>query len=243
MHKDKEPLYSPVLISFPQRTSTGWWQKKTVKCLSGLVTSSWLESHLGWDGLGTCLLFQSLRLPIPGTEDTLESERNSVAFWPHGREGRWPACPEEGTGWVDPLPGAHGGVNRCPGLSAGAAESLANITRGLLDSVHPSSCWHSGHTPKPCRGHCPAVLSNTDSFAPWKWKWWSLSRVRLFATPWTVARQAPLSRGFSRQECWSGLPCPLPGDLPVPGIKPGCLPLQADSLPPEPPGKPNLPLK
>ena len=47
-----------------------------------------------------------------------------------------------------------------------------------------------------------------------------LSRVWLFATPWTVAQQAPLSTGFSRQEYWSGLPCPPPGDLPVPGIEP-----------------------
>ena len=43
--------------------------------------------------------------------------------------------------------------------------------------------------------------------------------VRLFATPWTIARQAPLSIGFSRQEYWSGLPCPHPRDLPDPGIK------------------------
>ena len=46
------------------------------------------------------------------------------------------------------------------------------------------------------------------------------SRVQLCATPWTVARQAPLSMGFSRQEYWSGLPCPPPGDLPNPGIEP-----------------------
>ena len=46
------------------------------------------------------------------------------------------------------------------------------------------------------------------------------SRVRLCATPWTVAHQAPLSMGFSRQEYWSGLPCPPPGDLPDPGIEP-----------------------
>ena len=46
------------------------------------------------------------------------------------------------------------------------------------------------------------------------------SRFRLFVTPWTVARQAPLSMGFSRQEYWSGLPCPPPGDLPDPGIEP-----------------------
>ena len=49
----------------------------------------------------------------------------------------------------------------------------------------------------------------------------SLSRVRLFATPWTVAHQAPPSMGFSRQEYWSGVPFPSPGDLPNPGIEPG----------------------
>ena len=48
-----------------------------------------------------------------------------------------------------------------------------------------------------------------------------LSRVRLFVTPWTVVYQAPLSMGFSRQEYWSGLPFPPPGDLPNPGIEPG----------------------
>ena len=47
-----------------------------------------------------------------------------------------------------------------------------------------------------------------------------LSHVKLFVTPWTAAHQAPLSMGFSRQEYWSGLPCPPPGDLPNPGIEP-----------------------
>ena len=65
----------------------------------------------------------------------------------------------------------------------------------------------------------------------------SLSHVRLFATPWTVAYQAPPSVGFSRQEYWGGLPFPSPGDLPNPGIEPGSPALQADALPPEPPGK------
>ena len=51
------------------------------------------------------------------------------------------------------------------------------------------------------------------------------------ATPWTVARQAPLSMGFSRQQYWSGLPFPSPGDLPDPGIEPRSPALQADSLP------------
>ena len=59
----------------------------------------------------------------------------------------------------------------------------------------------------------------------------SLSRVRLFATSWTVAHQAPLSMGFSRQEYWSGLLCPPPGDLPDPGIKTTSPELQVDSLP------------
>ena len=57
-------------------------------------------------------------------------------------------------------------------------------------------------------------------------------------TLWTVAHQAPLSTGFSRQEYWSGLPCPPPWDLPNPGIKPMSPPLQGDSLLSEPPGKP-----
>ena len=65
----------------------------------------------------------------------------------------------------------------------------------------------------------------------------SLSRVRLFATPWTVAYQAPLSMGFSRQEYWSGLPFPSPGDLPDPGIEPRSPALEADALASEPPGK------
>ena len=46
------------------------------------------------------------------------------------------------------------------------------------------------------------------------------SHVQPFATPWSVACRAPLSKGFSRQECWSGLPCHPPGDLPHPGIEP-----------------------
>ena len=65
----------------------------------------------------------------------------------------------------------------------------------------------------------------------------SLSRVRLFVTPWMVAYQAPLSIGFSRQEYWSRLPFPSPGDLPKPGIEPRSPTLQVESLPSEPPGK------
>ena len=68
------------------------------------------------------------------------------------------------------------------------------------------------------------------------------SCVRLFVIPWTVAHQAPLSMGFSRQEYWSGLLCPPPGDLLDPGIEPASVTppaLQADFLFSEPPGKPS----
>ena len=74
----------------------------------------------------------------------------------------------------------------------------------------------------------------------------SLSRVQLFATPWTVAYQAPRSMGFFRQEYWSGLPFPSPGDLPDPGTEPrswtesGSLTLHADALPSKSPGKQKL---
>ena len=67
------------------------------------------------------------------------------------------------------------------------------------------------------------------------------SSVQLFVTPWTVARQAPLSMGFSRQEYWSGLPFLPPGDFPDPGIEPMSPvspALQVNSLTAEPPGKP-----
>ena len=69
----------------------------------------------------------------------------------------------------------------------------------------------------------------------------SLSCVRLFGTPWTVAYHAPQFMEFSRQEYWSGLPFPSPRDLPDPGIKPRSPTLQANSLPSEPQGKPHYP--
>ena len=80
------------------------------------------------------------------------------------------------------------------------------------------------------------------SFLCWekmKVKLKSLSRVWLFETPCTVAYQAPQSTEFSKQEYWSGLPFPSPGDLPNPGIEPRSPALQADALPSEPPGKPH----
>ena len=84
--------------------------------------------------------------------------------------------------------------------------------------------------------------------------WWAAvygmaqSRTRLkwlssSSSSRTVIHQAPLSVGLSRQAYWSGLPCPSPGDLPNPGLKPRSSALQADFLPPEPPGKPLYVLK
>ena len=86
----------------------------------------------------------------------------------------------------------------------------------------PSLALQSDSLPsEPPRNVCACVLSH-------------FSCVPLFATLRTVAHQAPLSMGFSRQESWSALPCPPPGDLPNPGIKPLSPVLQTDSLPAEP---------
>ena len=70
----------------------------------------------------------------------------------------------------------------------------------------------------------------------YEWSEW----VSNSATLWTVTHQAPPSMGFSRQEYWSGLPFPSPGDLPDPGIKPRSPTLQADALTSETPGKPKV---
>ena len=94
----------------------------------------------------------------------------------------------------------------------------------LQQLLMSSCCGHSIFSVLLC-DTCCSVLSR-------------FSHVRLFMTPWPVARQPPLSMGFSRPESWSGLPCPPPGDLPIPGIKPSPPTLQVDSLPPEPPRKP-----
>ena len=65
-----------------------------------------------------------------------------------------------------------------------------------------------------------------------------LNRVQLFGAPWGIAYQVLPSTGFSRQEYWSGLPFPSPGDLPDPGIEPRSPALQADTLTSKPLGKP-----
>ena len=96
-------------------------------------------------------------------------------------------------------------------------------------------------------GHITSCCINIQRLVYLFNSWWTvasfalcaclLSHVQLFSTPWTVARQAPLSLGFSRQAYWSGLPRPPPGDLPNPGIEPRSPAWQVHSLPAEPQGK------
>ena len=93
---------------------------------------------------------------------------------------------------------------------------------------HPRECSRR------CKWREPGKSLCFDNFYQLK----SLSHVQFFATTWTVAYQAPLSMGFSRQEWWSGLPFPSPGDLSNPGIEPTSPSLQADALASEAPGKP-----
>ena len=107
--------------------------------------------------------------------------------------------------------------------------------RGIKFNATQSWVWHQRW---PIFPGDPSLLPHLYT---WVSEWVkSLSRVWLFATPWTVAHQAPPSMGFSRQEYWSGLPFPSPGDLPDPGIEPRSPALQADALTSEPPGKPHL---
>ena len=84
--------------------------------------------------------------------------------------------------------------------------------------------------------YCPLIIQTTWNL--WKRKKDSVKSCPPLAIPWTVFHQAPLSMGFSRQEYWSGLPFPSPGDVPDQGIKPRSPTLQADALPFDLPGKP-----
>ena len=114
-------------------------------------------------------------------------------------------------------------------LSFSVFLSLLNLC-WVFNLFHCSAAFNTGDHPFVCR-------TNGSWKGSYRKKVKSLSRVRLFATPWTVAYQASLSMGFSRQGCWSGLLFPSAGDLPDPGIEPGFPALQAGALPSEPPGK------
>ena len=120
----------------------------------------------------------------------------------------------------------------------GAAKIIARRSRwwraGLVDGGYEQFNKAFVHkVPNGC-GVIPVLSASSFSLSCVS----SLSRVRIFVTPWTVADQAPSSMGFSRQEHWSGLPFPSPGDLSDAGLEPGSSALQADALPSKPPGKP-----
>ena len=102
-------------------------------------------------------------------------------------------------------------------------EAIVRTRHGKMDWFQIGKGVSQGCILSPCLLNLYAV-----------WCWWSCPTI---ATPWTVAWQAPLSMGFSRQDYWSGLPFPSPGDLPYPGIEPRSPALQADALPSEPPEK------
>ena len=120
----------------------------------------------------------------------------------------------------------------CPGVSRSLQRRCGSVVAscriGVTDCSSPCMDSFEG-------GRCYLHYLH-HSLAPGK----SLSHVQLFATLWTIAYQAPPSMGFSRQEYWSGLPFPSPGDLPNPGIEPGSPTLEADALTSEPPGKPQI---
>ena len=124
-----------------------------------------------------------------------------------------------GTGKLGGLPslGSHRVGHDWSDLAAAAAEHL--LWAGADINITPSLSTKSliFRIPNYVSFHGVCMLSH-------------FTCVRLFAAPWTVAWQAPLSMGFSRQEYWSGLPCPSPGDLSNLGIKPMSPTLQADSL-------------
>ena len=116
----------------------------------------------------------------------------------------------------------------------------ALTTLYILSYCHPlHHSYAQSHTDS-CHSHGNACISHTCIITyTIVLNVKSLSYVQLFATPWTVTYQVPLSIGFSRQEYWSGLPFPPPGDLPNPGVEPRSPTLQADALLSEPPGKPH----
>ena len=134
------------------------------------------------------------------------------------------------------------------------SESSSYSPLGMLEMEQPWSLW------KPVRylqitcarnGFKSFRLISLMKLQPWLFNWnhWNgLPSLKVLvtqfcptcATPWTIARQAPLSMEFSRQEYWSGLPFPSPRDLPDPGVRFGSPTLWADSLPYELPAKPSL---
>ena len=129
------------------------------------------------------------------------------------------------------LTGGWGGLNQTQLWKIIAYPSIAHI--GWITAI-------LSHNPSVTRRNLVIYILTFTIFMVKKGKCWWLSHIRLFATQWAIACQAPLSKEFSRQGYWSVLPFPSPGDLLDPGIEPESLTLQADSLPSEPPGNPHI---
>ena len=174
---------------------------------------------------------------------------NILNSWSQGRKGN----PTERDSIAQHLPGNKtlpicGGRKTFPVASRGRW-SPTNVSRsrgrkGICSEVRWHRCWPDLTRLCPFWSWDSHISLQLSLYQVWINHVWSevksLSRVRLFPSPWTVAYQAPPSMGFSRQQYWSGLPFPSPGDLPDPGIKPGSPAFQADSWTSEPRGKPWL---
>ena len=107
--------------------------------------------------------------------------------------------------------------------------NLMGLTITICSSNIPCTWSHLHfHRHSLSSGLCHLLCQQSQSLSSHAYMLSCFSHVWLFATPWTVAHQAPLSMGFSRQEYWSGLPFPPPGDLPKPGIEP--IPLMSSAL-------------
>ena len=151
--------------------------------------------------------------------------------------------------WSGKIPLAVGHLSPCATTTEFMLRSLCSTREGTaVRSPCLESSPHLLQLEKSLPSNEDPAQPKINSFFKKCMKVKLLSRVQLFVTPWTVAYQAPLSMGPSRQEYWSGLPFPSPywsgllfpspGDLPDPGIEPESPTLQADALTSEPPGKP-----
>ena len=196
----------------------------------------------------------SFNTPWFSTNQALGYKDKACIVYSPAERNTWKQNPWQGTGNVidlQPLVGAQRQKGECPSQEKKCRQALPSTQfyprPTLKISKEPKKCYLTI-----CGSDClsfslsslpPRLIhqENAPIFIFFKiflmWKVKSLSCVGLFATPWTVAYQVPLSMGFSRQEYWSGLPVPSPGKLPDPEVEPRCPALQADALPSEPPGK------
>ena len=165
----------------------------------------------------------------------------SNSLWPHGLYSPWNSAGQNtGVGSCSLLrgifqtQGSNPGVLHCRWILYQLShKGSPRILQWVAHPFSRGSSWPRNRS----RVFCIAVRFFT-SWASKEVKW-NRSVVSDSVTPWTLAYQVPPSMGFSRQEYWSGLPVPSPGDLPDPGIEPGSPTFQADALTSEPPGKPS----